>query len=211
LTDRSYDIGHPPVLTENYKTSGIGDTLVSVRHALIASPSFSLVASAGLEMPTGEYRLIAPAALFDIGVLDPMLQPGSGSWDVLMSAQGSRRISKGGLDLTGALSYQMNTTNPLEYSYGDDAIASLTLGGPIGARVHASLGLKSVHRGRSEYRDAPVSSTGGTIVYAIPGLVTSLPGRVSAYLFLPVPVYRYVNETQIAPRLSLVAGFARTF
>jgi hypothetical protein len=211
LTDRSYDIGHPPVLTENYKTSGIGDTLVSVRHALIASPSFSLVASAGLEMPTGEYRLIAPAALFDIGVLDPMLQPGSGSWDVLLGAQGSRRISKGGLDLTGALSYQMNTTNPLEYSYGDDAIASLTLGGPIGARVHASVGLKGVHRGRSEYRDAPVSSTGGTIVYAIPGLVTSLPGRISAYLFLPVPVYRYVNETQVAPRLSLVAGFARTF
>jgi hypothetical protein len=26
-----------------------------------------------------------------------------------------------------------------------------------------------------------------------------------------VPVYRYVNETQVAPRLSFVAGVARSF
>jgi hypothetical protein len=48
-------------------------------------------------------------------------------------------------------------------------------------------------------------------VYAIPGFVASVPGRVSLYLFLPVPVYRYVNETQVAPRISLVVGLARTF
>jgi hypothetical protein len=34
---------------------------------------------------------------------------------------------------------------------------------------------------------------------------------VSLYLFLPVPVYRYVNETQVAPRLSLVLGLGRSF
>lgn len=35
--------------------------------------------------------------------------------------------------------------------------------------------------------------------------------RVDIYVFLPVPVYRYVNETQLAPRLSLVAGVSRSF
>jgi len=210
-THRSYDVGHPPVLTETYETWGLGDTLVGVRHAVVATAETSLVLGAGVEMPTGEYRLVSPGALFDIGVLDPMLQPGSGSWDVLLNAQASRRLGAGGLDLTGAFSYQANTTNDLGYSYGDDAIASLALARPIAPRLRASLQLKWAHRGRSEYRGVGVESTGGTIVYAIPGLVTTLPARLSVYLFLPIPVYRYVNETQVAPRLSLVLGMARTF
>ena len=64
---------------------------------------------------------------------------------------------------------------------------------------------------RSEYQGERVESTGGTIVYAIPGLVTTLPGRSSLYFFLPMPGYRYVNETQVAPHLSLVLGVARSF
>jgi Putative MetA-pathway of phenol degradation len=211
FTDRSYEIGHPPVLTEQYDTSGIGDTLVGVRHALVAQPSWSLVAGAGLEMPTGDYRLVAPAALFDVGVLDPMLQPGSGSWDVLLNLQSTRRLTTSGLDMTGALSYQINTTNPLDYSFGDDAIASVAVAHPFGTRVRGSMQVKWTHRGRSTYKGVGVESTGGTIVYAIPGLVVPLPARLSFYFYLPVPLYRYVNETQVAPHLSLVTGLARTF
>jgi hypothetical protein len=177
----------------------------------VAGARTSLVLGAGLELPTGEYRLISPEALFDIGILDPMLQPGSGSWDVLLSGQLARRMSDGGLDLTAALSYQANTTNDLDYSYGDDAIASLAVAQPFGARVRGSMQLKYTHRGRSTFKGEGVESTGGTIVYAVPGLSASLPGNVSVYLFLPVPVYRYVNETQVAPRLSVVIGLGRSF
>src|SRR5262245_40993126 len=65
FTHRAYEVGHLFTLTENYTATGIGDALVAVRHALIAQPSFSLVASAGLEMPTGDYRLVASTGLFD--------------------------------------------------------------------------------------------------------------------------------------------------
>lgn len=211
VTRRSYEVGHPPALTEQYETWGLGDTLVGARHAFVASPQTSVVGGLALELPTGDYRLVNPEALFDVGVMDPMLQPGSGSWDLVLSAQASRRVTRGGLDLTGSLSYQANTTNGLEYRYGDDAVASLGLAGPLGTRVRVSLQLKYTGRGRSEYQGEGVASTGGTIVYAIPGLVTTLPGKMSAYLFLPVPVYRYVNETQVAPRLSVVIGTARSF
>ena len=129
----------------------------------------------------------------------------------MLSVQASHRLGPGGRDLTGALSYQANTTNDLGYSYGDDAIASLALARPLASRLRVSLQLKWAHRGRSEYQGEGVESTGGTIVYAIPGLVTTLPARLSLYFFLPVPVYRYVNETQVAPRLSVVAGMARSF
>jgi hypothetical protein len=211
VTHRSYDIGHPPVLTENYDTWGLGDTLVGARHAFLTSAGTSLAAGLALEMPTGDFKLVSSGALFDIGVLDPMLQPGSGSWDFVGNLQAAHRLTSGGLDLTGAFSYQLNTTNDLEYRYGNDTIASTSLGGPVGSRVRASMQLKLVHRGRSTFQGEDVSSTGGTVVYAIPGLVTSLPGKMSFYLFLPVPVYRYVNESQLAPRLSVVVGMARLF
>ena len=206
----SYD-WPPATLTENYQTSGLGDTLVGARHAFVATPGFSLVGGLGVELPTGAYRLASPAALFDIGVLDPMLQPGSGSFDLVLSAQAAQRLTRGGLDLAAAVSYQYNTTNDLDYRYGSDLVASLSLGGPIGTRVRASAQVKWAHRDRSAYRDQPVPSTGGDVLYAIPGVIAALPGRVSIYLFLPVPLYRYVNETQLAPRLSLVLGIARSF
>jgi hypothetical protein len=120
-------------------------------------------------------------------------------------------VTRGGLDLTGSISYQANTTNDLDYRYGNDAVASLGLAGPVATRVRASMQLKYTHRDRSEYQGEGVESTGGTIVYAVPGISTALPGGVSLYLFLPVPVYRYVNETQVAPRLSLVLGLGRSF
>ena len=211
ITRRSYEVGHPPGLTEIYDTWGLGDTLVAARHSLVAGPELSVVVGGGLELPTGEYRLVTPEALFDVGVLDPMLQPGSGSWDLVANAQVARRMNDEGTDLTAAFSYQANTTNDLDYSYGDDAIASLAVAHPFGSHVRGSMQLKWTHRGRSTYRGEGVDSTGGTIVYAIPGLVASVPGRLSVYMFLPVPVYRYVNETQVAPRLSFVAGVARTF
>ncbi len=211
VTNRSYDVGHPPALTENYETWGMSDLLVGVRHAFVASASLSLVGGVGVELPTGDYRLVSPAALFDVGVLDPMLQPGSGSVDALLSVQGARRLNTRGLDLVGAFSYQANTTNDLHYRYGNDAIASFAVAAPVASRLRPSFQIKWTHRGRSEYRGEGVDSTGGTVVYAIPGLVATLPSRISLYSFLPVPIYRYVNETQITPRLSLVVGLARTF
>jgi hypothetical protein len=211
LTERDYDVGHPPALTESYETWGLGDTLVGVRHSFTAGGSLSVVGGIGIELPTGDYRLVSPEALFDIGVLDPMLQPGSGSFDAVLSAQCVKRLGFRELDLTGALSYQANTTNDLDYRYGNDAIASLTLAGPLASWLRASLQVKYAYRGRSEYRGEGVESTGGRIVYAIPGLSLPLPSRFSVYLFVPVPVYRYVNETQVAPRISLVAGLSRMF
>ena len=129
----------------------------------------------------------------------------------MLSVQASHRLGPGGRDLTGALSYQANTTNDLGYSYGDDAIVSLSLARPIAPRLRASLQLKWTHRGRSSFQGEGVESTGGSVVYAIPGLVTTLSARLSLYFFLPVPVYRYVNETRVALRLSLVLGMPRSF
>jgi hypothetical protein len=211
LTHRAYEVGHPPALTETYATWGVGDTLVGARHSFLTSSSHSLVAGFGIELPTGPHKLVTPAALFDVGILDPMLQPGSGSIDFVANLQYSLHLSGSGLDLTAASMYQANTTNDIAYRYGNDAIASVTGARAITHYLRASLQLKSTYRTRSLFRGEPVSSTGATTVYVIPGLSTTLPARFSLYAFVPVPVYRYVRDDQIAPRTSIVVGVARTF
>ena len=37
------------------------------------------------------------------------------------------------------------------------------------------------------------------------------PRQAAVYGYLVVPVYRYVNEAQLAPRTGIVVGLSRTF
>lgn len=211
FTRRAYDIGHPPVLQETYVTSGNGDTLLGIRYAVKLGRADSLVAGLSVEAPTGRHRLESPAGRVDRGILDPSLQPGSGSFDLVASLQYSSRLAAAGLGWSSSASYQHNTANDLDYRVGDDAIASVTLSRPAVGRLSASVQAKWARRGRSAFLGEPVPSTGVTVVYITPGLNLSAFGKTSLYAFAPIPIYRYVNEAQLAPRLGFVLGFSRTF
>lgn len=208
---RSYDIGHPPVLQETYVTSGNGDALLGVRYALRLGRTDSLVAGLSVEAPTGRHRLKSPVDRVDSGILDPSLQPGSGSLDFVAVLQYSRRMPAAGFDLAWSGSYQRNTANDLDYRIGDDAILGATVSRPAVGRLSASVQVKWAHRGRSAYLGEPVPSTGGTVVYITPGLSLAAFPKTSLYAFAPIPAYRYVNEAQLSPRLGFVVGVSRTF
>ena len=207
---RSYDIGHAPIASENYTTRGNGDVLLGARYGARVGRG-SLTAGLSLEMPTGRHDLESPAGRVDRGILDPMLQPGSGSWDLVASGQYAARWTGAGLDCGVAGSYQSNTQNDLDYRFGDVAIASLNASRALGSRVSGSLQLKGVREARSRYMGEPLPSTGGRFVYLIPGLSLATLSGGSVYVFVPLPVYRFVNEAQLAPRPSLVVGVSHTF
>ena len=210
FAERSYEIGHPPILSENFTTRGNGDLLLGARYGVRAGRG-SLTAGLGLELPTGRHDLASPAGRGDRGILDPMLQPGSGSWDLVASSQYAARWTAAGLAWGVAGSYQSNTQNDLDYRLGDVAIASLNASRALGSRVNGSLQLKGVREARSRYMGEPVPSTGGRFVYLIPGLSVATLSGGSVYVFVPLPVYRNVNEAQLAPRPSLVVGISHTF
>jgi len=87
------------------------------------------------------------------------------------------------------------------------ASASRTLKGPLAA----SLQLKFVHEGRHTFLDERVPSTGSRIGYLTPGLRLRLPDQASLYGLLQLVPYRYVNETQLAPRAAFLVGVSKTF
>lgn len=206
---REFEIGHPPVFQETYTTTGNGDVLLGMRYALTTAPFSHLVGGLSLKVPTGPHQLVSPRDRADVGILDPFIQPGTGSMDFVASLQYSRRTAS--IDWSLTSSYQANTRNDLGYRFGNDAIASVTASRMTLKRLSASLQMKAYHKGRSEFMGDSVPSTGTSVLYLTPGLSLSATKGVSLYGFAPVPVYLYVNEAQLAPRPGFLLGLSKTF
>jgi hypothetical protein len=206
LSLKSHEIGHAALVTD-YDTWGFGDVVVGARQSIALPFAGSAMLGLGLKLPTGETSLIDS---FDNQPLDPVLQPGTGSWDLLFSGLYTRSFSSPRLDVTLQGSYQANTTNDHHYRFGNEAIASLGLSRPLGSSFALSAQAKWMHEGRDRFRGLDVPSSGSSYVYLTAGL-RFFRGAFSYYAVAQLPVYRYVNEAQLAPRAGLVAGVSRSF
>jgi hypothetical protein len=205
--DRSYDIAHGGSFQETTTARGFGDVLLGAQFGLAGGPARTLAARAAVKTPTGNNRLIST---FDRGIQEPTLQPGTGSLDFVAAADFSWRQLLG-LDWTVSASYQANTTNGLDYRFGNDAIASLGVSRSLLGPLSGSFQVKGWHKRRSTFLGDPVPSTGGTLVYLTPGLRLAAPSNMSGYAFVQVPAYRFVNEAQLTPRVALLIGWSKTF
>jgi hypothetical protein len=203
LADRSYAIAHAGI-QQDYGTTGFGDALVGVRQVIAGS----LVGGFSIKLPSARHHI---AGDFDGSILDPTLQPGSGSWDFVSTLQYAGTIAPWLVDWSVAGSYQVNTANDLGYRFGDltvaAASASRTLKGPLAA----TLQIKFVHEARHTFLGEGVPSTGSSIFYVTPGLRVRLPDQTSLYGIVQLPPYRYVNETQLAVRAAFLVGVSKTF
>lgn len=208
--------GHGPAPEEAptplaYESDGFGDTQVGMRYALWGGAAQRLSAGVAVKLPTGDSRL---PNTFDGGLHDPTLQPGTGSVDYVLSAQ----YVRGGapVQVAASASRQFTTGNDLGYRFGDETILGLGVTRTLRAvysraSVSASVQVKAHFRGRSDYLDAPVPSTGSRMVIFSPGLRVTTPGGLGVYAYLQVPVYRHVNDVQLATRSSLLTGVSKGF
>jgi len=204
-TQRAHDVVHGTVNTA-YDVWGVGDGVIGLRQAL--AHRGALVGGLALKAPLGRYGLMDD---YDGTILEPTLQPGSGAWSVVPSLQYSFGALFPDVSWTASASYEATTTNERAYRFGDEAIATLGASRPLGGAVSASLQGKLFHKGRSTYRGTGVASTGTTVVYVTPGLRVRAPAGVGLYAFFQAPVYRYVNEAQLAPRYGWLVGVTRSF
>jgi hypothetical protein len=205
VSQRSYVVGHGGIESV-YNVRGIGDLLVGVRRVIVRSPRRMLVATLGAELSTGRNDAIDD---FDGTVMEPMLQPGSGATDGLLSLAWST-LAPGRSQLTLSGSWQAPGTNQYDYRFGRDAIAAATLSRSAGPFT-PSLQVKWYDRQASELAGLAVPSTGSRIVYLNAGLRFRTPDNLGVYSFLTLPVYRRVEGAQLAPRLAVVVGLSRTF
>jgi hypothetical protein len=143
-------------------------------------------------------------------IADPIQQPGTGATAVVGLLQYRARLPLGASATAGA-SYQRASTNDLGYRMGDDLIATLQLSRSIRGGFAVTAQVRGRRAERNAYRGEPVLSTGGTALYASPGLRWTARGGATFQASVQLPVRQQLNESQLGTRAAVLLGVSRSF
>lgn len=193
-------------------TSNLGDVKV-VGHYQGFSEECNFGVLYGLKLPTGSHTetgtstdATAPGPV----PIDRGLQPGTGTTDAILGVYYSNSINAH-WDYFGQAMYQkaLNYNNDFKPGDGINLNAGVRYAGF--ALVSPQLQINFRHSEHDEGENADTISTGGTLLYLSPGLSLSVAKNLTAYSFVQLPLYQYVNGVQLAPRYTLSAGIRYTF
>ena len=163
----------------NYSLSGLGDVSLGASGVVWRNrdvlPSTWLELRGWLKAPTGRSSKQVD------GVLDPHVQPGTGSWDGGAGTALVHRFDWG--SLYASTFYRINSEGGLDYQYGDVVLATVAVEAPLGHllgqplldRVTPGFGLDFRWAQRDESDGETVADTGGSVLYASPSLRVALP------------------------------------
>lgn len=185
-------------------TAGVGDVLLGARRALTRGRGI-FVAAAGLKAPTGPFKVRSGSGF---SIRDSMFQPGTGSRDLFASMQYTFKAGPPSLDWSALASYQLNGASPLGYRFGNQSIGALSVARRAGRITSLSMQVKTVYQNRSSMDGLSLEGSGGFGVVLTPGVRVS-SGTTTVYLNVPVPVFTYVNESQLASRFGVLVGLSR--
>jgi hypothetical protein len=204
--------GEPDEFSGEDGTSGFGDIRLTGKYALWISTKHLFVGGLGVKAPSGEYKL----KNHDGEINEPTIQPGTGSWDGLVSAYYAYEVLPHRLNLFLSGSFQIATENSLDYKMGNTLIlntgASVLFTNLIQEKpLTASLQINSRQAPHDEFQGQEVPSTGGRWVYITPGIRVQATPSTSLYTHVQIPLYQYVNEENIVPRYGLIMGISHAF
>ena len=202
---------------ETFNFSGLGDVAVTGQYAFDLSHEdvdamLSLIL--GAKLPTG----VTNAKGTSGETAEVTIQPGTGSTDMLAGLNYHQGIATvptiGGeyssLPLTLGILYQLNGKGTNDYQIGR------TLMGHLGTEyqfTHSAYFLFQVNamvRAKANVgsTDELPTNTGGTWIFASPGLRLEINDMLSAFTYFQLPVYQHVNGIQQGAPFYLQVGFS---
>jgi len=202
------DVGTPEeTFVPDAGSRGFGDVRVGARYALVVKPQDLLFGTAALKLPTGAYQERDQEGAIN----EPGIQPGTGSYDGIVSLGYSRSTQS--MKVEGFLdtAYRANGTNSLEYRVGNEWQLSGGARFRVGERGETSVQVNVSEAGRDRFLGMGVPSTGRTYVYLTPGGRIRSGDGVGFYAYVQLPVYTKVNEAQLGPRMGLIVGVSKAF
>jgi hypothetical protein len=196
--------------------NALGDARVLVKIGLSAiglAADASTGVIAGVKLPTSvtDEPFNGPAG----GIVDPTLQPGTGSTDLLLGG-----FYSGGLDKLGWFAqglWQHAVASQAGFTPGDAITLNAGLRyADMGQAVVPLFQVNYVHRNidrgnlvNVEFDGSPL--TGGDLLYLAPGVSARLGAGFSAYGYVQFPVYQDVNGVQLTPKEIYSVGIRKTF
>jgi hypothetical protein len=220
--DNTGSISSSPDST-NYSSSSdnsIGDIrVIGTYSGFSAAKTAGLIA--GIKLPTG-----STDANFNSGAsagtpLDPSLQIGTGSTDIILGGYITGNVAEYGWFAQGTVQHAVATKSFGGDDYHPGDAYTLNTGmryATFGARFTPMLQLNYIHRSPDTGAAATPpdvltggDATGGTLVYIAPGALVRIGGGTSVYGFVQLPVYQDVNSLQLSPRYTLTLGVHQSF
>jgi len=161
----------------------------------------------GLKLPTGSYRV----SNADSAVAERMLQPGTGSTDVVVggyySAPGIHQDSSWSVQAL----YQQPVSTKEEYKPGNQFQLNVGYRYPLGHELQALLQINSMIKGKDSGANSEPELSGSRTVFLSPGLAYAVTHDLQLYSFLQLPIYRFYNGIQLSVDWAFVAGFTTRF
>jgi len=210
LFDKELRFNSPSGINNLGAGFGLGDATFLAKWRLVKKNrgrgSFQLSLQGGVKMPTGESDARDPASG---GLLPPMLQRGTGTWDptadvitsyVTPSARWFLTASVGGTLTTAAGSFERG--NRLRY----DVMVKTRIT-PLSSRdLFLLIELNGLWQGRSRAGEVEIGSSGGSLLHLSPGIQYLVRQNVILEAGAQFPIVRDLNGTQLAPNASLLFG-----
>ena len=172
-----------------------------------ADPALNRGLSVGLKLPSGDYQVRN-----DDGTLaERALQPGTGSTDLVLGGY----YSDAGWQPNSSWFAQGLIQQPVAtkdgFKPGTQYQINLGYRYPIGASLQALAQVNAMIKQRDGGVNAEPELSGSKTVFFSPGLNYPLNHDLQLYGFLQLPVYRYVNGTQLSADWSLVVGLTMRY
>ncbi|HYM82362.1 MAG TPA: transporter [Candidatus Limnocylindria bacterium] len=209
---------HPGFFEEQKWTySGLGDLTVLgylTPGAGQGRPSVTL--QLGLKAPTGKRNV----GEIEGEQPEPMARPSSGSWDGLVGVQvrhwvDTRTFQGDGvsLPLSAGVLARVNGPGTDDYRAGNELQLNVAGGWALLSRVSLLAQVNTRWRAKDDVgaTDGEEANTGGTAVFATPGLRVGFSPTMTAYGYVQMRLYERVNGIQITAPYHVMVGTSYGF
>ena len=200
---------------ENFsETSGIGDAVFLAKYAIpdLLGSNTVLNLGVGTKVPIGKSDLTTEEGF----LLNADLQPGSGAWDVLGWMSISKKLNfRPTATVSGSLTYRLTGANDSYFnnstSYEFGNVVQTNVGYTDQFLLFNTIfnpGLVFKYRKASfdKIDNSQLPNTGGEWVFLRPELSVQITPNMVFSSRMEVPIYSYVDGTQLTPTLRYTAG-----
>jgi hypothetical protein len=187
------DTANNPV-TKRFTGSGFGDITALAKYKVFENlllPYSEVDIGFGTKLPIGSYTQEEKGTRLPID-----LQPGNGAIELISSLYLIKSFPKIRLNLNGNFTYRYVGANFNGYKVGDEMYASVFANYNLFKFLNATVGVRARHANKDFSEGRFLSSTGGTWLFLIPGLIYR-EGIFNLRAFYQIPVYQNLPGIQL--------------
>lgn len=190
-------------VTETWSITGLGD-LRALATYQVAVNQGAVGLRLGVKLPTGSTK----ETNGDGVTAERALQPGTGTTDAIAGAYYYRKLQGDATTMFAQVLWQRPHDAYQGYAGGEQIMLDVGLRYALTLETSALLQLNVQTKSRDHGGDSEPDESGGRYVYLSPGISHTFTPRLQGYAFVQLPLYQYVNGTQLTPDWSAVAGLS---